>query len=146
MYLYTVIAFFLIVLMTCFCSTVTYIHKTRSKNSFRLPYCGTNVTKFSLRFQGPKIFNSLALKLRMPLLLLRSILNLSHFSWYKHTLFLLMIVSSFSLLSLFFFSFILALFYLIFFFRFNFALSRSAISIFILLNDYFLCSKEIVRA
>ena len=103
MYLYTVIAFFLIVLMTCFCSTVTYIHKTRSKNSFRLPYCGTNVTKFSLRFQGPKIFNSLALKLRMPLLLLRSILNLSHFSWYKLTLFLLMIVSSFSLLSLFFF-------------------------------------------
>ena len=146
MYLYTVIAFFLIVLMTCFCSTVTYIHKTRSKNSFRLPYCGTNVTKFSLRFQGPKIFNSLALKLRMPLLLLLSILNLSHFSWYKHTLFLLMIVSSFSLLSLFFFSFILALFYLIFFFRFNFALTRSAISIFILLNDYFLCSKEIVRA
>ena len=118
MYLYTVTAFFPIVLMTCFCSTVTYIHKTRSKNSFRLPYCGTNVTKFSLRFQGPKIFNSLALKLRMPLLLLRSILNLSHFSWYKHTLLLLMIVCGFSLLSLFFFSFILALFYLIFFFPF----------------------------
>ena len=145
MYLYTVIAFFLIVLMTCFCSTVTYIHKTRSKNSFRLPYCGTNVTKFSLRFQGPKIFNSLALKLRMPLLLLRSILNLSHFSWYKHTLFLLMIVSSFSLLSLFFFlvySCILVshLLFLVF------ALTRSAFSIFILFNDYFLCSKEIVRA
>ena len=63
MYLYTVIAFFLIVLMTCFCSTVTYIHKTRSKNSFRLPYCGTNVTKFSLRFQGPKIFNSLSFEI-----------------------------------------------------------------------------------
>ena len=35
MYLYTVTAFFLIALMTCFCSPVTYIHKTRSKNSFR---------------------------------------------------------------------------------------------------------------
>ena len=33
---------------------------TRSKNSFRLPYCRTNVRKFSLRFQGPKIFNSLS--------------------------------------------------------------------------------------
>ena len=32
---------------------------TRSKNSFRLPYCRTNVRKF-LRFQGPKIFNSLS--------------------------------------------------------------------------------------
>ena len=64
MYLYTLIAFFLIVLMTCFCSTVTYIHKTRSKNSFRLPYCGTNVTKFSLRFQGPKIFNSLSFEIQ----------------------------------------------------------------------------------
>ena len=64
MYLYTLIAFFLIVLMTCFCSTVTYIHKTRSKNSFRLPYCGTNVRKFSLRFQGPKIFNSLSFEIQ----------------------------------------------------------------------------------
>ena len=31
---------------------------TRSKNFFRLPYCRTKVGKFSLRFQGPKIFNS----------------------------------------------------------------------------------------
>ena len=35
-------------------------YNTRSKNSFLLPYCRTNVTKFSLRFQGPKIFNSLS--------------------------------------------------------------------------------------
>ena len=81
----------------------------------------------------------------MPLVLLCSILNLSHFSWFKHSLFLLMPVCSFSPFSLFF----LVYSYIIlshFFFRFNFALTRSAISIFILLNDYFLCSKEIVRA
>ena len=35
-------------------------YNTRSKNSFRLPHCGTNVRKFSLRFQGPKILNSLS--------------------------------------------------------------------------------------
>ena len=33
---------------------------TRSKNSFRLPYYRTNVRKFSLRFKGPKIINSLS--------------------------------------------------------------------------------------
>ena len=32
--------------------------QTRSKNSFRLPHCRTNVRKFSLRFQGPKLYNS----------------------------------------------------------------------------------------
>ena len=36
-------------------------YNTISKNSFRLPYCRTNVTKFSLCFQGPKLlFNSLS--------------------------------------------------------------------------------------
>ena len=35
-------------------------YNTRSKNSFRLPYCRTNVRKFSFRFRGPKIFNSLS--------------------------------------------------------------------------------------
>ena len=35
-----------------------YSYNTRNKNSFRLPYCRTNVRKFSLRFQEPKIFNS----------------------------------------------------------------------------------------
>ena len=35
-------------------------YNTGSKNSFRFPYCGTNVREFSLRFQGPKIFNSLS--------------------------------------------------------------------------------------
>ena len=35
-------------------------YNTRSKNSFHFPYCRTNVRKFSLRFQGPKIFNFLS--------------------------------------------------------------------------------------
>ena len=35
-------------------------YNARSKNSFRLPHCRTNVREFSLRFQGPKIFNSLS--------------------------------------------------------------------------------------
>ena len=39
-------------------------YNTRSKNSFRLPYCRTNVRKFSLRFQGPKIFNSLSYEIQ----------------------------------------------------------------------------------
>ena len=48
--------------MYCFCLTVTYILITLEviKNSFRLPYWRTNVRKFSLCFQGPKIFNSLS--------------------------------------------------------------------------------------
>ena len=33
-------------------------NNTRSKNSFRLSRCRTNVRKFSLRFQGPKLYNS----------------------------------------------------------------------------------------
>ena len=34
-------------------------YNTRNSNFFRLPSCRTNVQKFSLRFQGPKIFNSI---------------------------------------------------------------------------------------
>ena len=34
-------------------------YNTRNKIFFRLPSCRTNVRKFSLRFQGPKIFNSI---------------------------------------------------------------------------------------
>ena len=34
-------------------------YNTRNKNFFRLPSGRTNVRKFSLRFQGPKIFNSI---------------------------------------------------------------------------------------
>ena len=34
--------------------------KLRIKNSLHLPYCRTNLRKFSLRFQGPKLFNSLS--------------------------------------------------------------------------------------
>ena len=41
-------------------------YNTRSKNSFCLPYCRTNVRKFSLRFQGPKIFNSLSPEIQNP--------------------------------------------------------------------------------
>ena len=47
-----------------------HVYNTRSKNSFRLPYFRTNVRKFSFRFQGPKMLIPLALKLRMPLVLL----------------------------------------------------------------------------
>ena len=35
-------------------------YNTRNKNSFLLPCCRTNVRKFSLPFQGPKIFHSLS--------------------------------------------------------------------------------------
>ena len=34
-------------------------YNTRNRSFFRLPSCRTNVRKFSLRFQGPKIFNSI---------------------------------------------------------------------------------------
>ena len=37
---------------------ILYLYNTGNKNAFRLPYCRTNVRKFSLRFQGSKIFNS----------------------------------------------------------------------------------------
>ena len=39
-------------------------YNTRNKNFFRLPPCRTNVRKFSLRFQGPKIFNSINDKIK----------------------------------------------------------------------------------
>ena len=61
-------------------------------------------------FKGPKYLIPLALKFRMPLLLLCLLLNYGHFSWYKHPLLLLILVCSFSLLSL--FSRYFALFYL----------------------------------
>ena len=51
-------------------------YNTRNKNSFRLPYCRTNVRKFSLRFQGPKIFNSLSSEIQNAS---SSLLNSSHF-------------------------------------------------------------------
>ena len=56
-------------------------YNTRSKNSFRLPYCRANVRKIftSLFFKGPKYLIPLALKFRMPLVLLCLILNLSNF-------------------------------------------------------------------
>ena len=74
-------------------------YNTRSKNSFRLPYCRTNVRKFSLCFQGPKIFNSLSSEIQNAsgTALFNSKLK-SFLSWYKHTLVLLMLVCSFSLL------------------------------------------------
>ena len=84
-------ACFLIVSMTCFFLTVTYIHIT----------LGTRFPAVSV-FKGPKYLIPLALKFRMPLVLLCSILNLVIFSWFKNTLVLLMLVCSFSLLSLFF--------------------------------------------
>ena len=35
------------------------IHNYNNRDFFRLPSCRTNLRKFSLRFQGPKMFNSL---------------------------------------------------------------------------------------
>ena len=84
------------------CDVHSYIN-TRSKNSFRLPYFWTNVRKFSLRFQGPKKINSLSSEIQnaSSTALFNSKLE-SFFSWYKYTSTLLMVVCSFSLLSLFF--------------------------------------------
>ena len=84
------------------CDVHSYIN-TRSKNSFRLPYFWTNVRKFSLRFQGPKKINSLSSEIQnaSSTALFNSKLK-SFFSWYTHTLALLMLVCSFWLLSLFF--------------------------------------------
>ena len=124
------------------CDVHSYIN-TRSKNSFRLPYFWTNVRKFSLRFQGPKIINSLSSEIQnaSSTALFNSKIE-SFFSWYKYTLTLLMIVGSFSLLSLFFLVYSCIIFSHLFFLVF--ALIRSAFSIFILFNDHFLCSKQIV--
>ena len=33
-------------------------YNTKSRSCFSLPYCRTNIGKFSIRFQGPKLFNS----------------------------------------------------------------------------------------
>ena len=109
--------FFLVVPMTCFGSNVTYIHITlQVRTPSVCPNCRTNLRNFHFVLKGPKYLIPLALKFRMPLVLPCSVLNLSHFSWFKHSLFLLMPVCSFSPFSLFFFSFILTLFYLTFFF------------------------------
>ena len=118
-------------------------YNTRSKNSFRLPFCRTNVRKFPLHFQGPKIFNSLSSEIQnaSSTALFNSKLE-SFFSWYKYTLTLLMLACSFSLLSLFFLVYSCIIFSRLFFLVF--ALIRSAFSIFILFNDHFLCSKQIV--
>ena len=82
------------------------VHSYRSKNSIHFSYCRTNVRKFSLCFQGPKIFHSLSSEIQTvsSIALFNSKLK-SFFLWYKDTLVLLMLVCSFSL----FFSFILAL-------------------------------------
>ena len=126
------------------CDVHSYKINTRSKNSFRLPYFWTNVRKFSLRFQGPKIINSLSSEIQNASsnALFNSKLE-SFFSWYKYSLTLLMLVCSFSLLSPFFFSFILALFFLTFSFSFL-HLYVQPFLFSILFNDHFLCSKQIV--
>ena len=94
-------------------------YNTRSKNSFRLPYCRTNVKKFSLRFQGPKIFYVLTSEIQnaSSTALFNSKLK-SFFSWYTHTLALPMLVCSFWLLLFFFLSFSFALIFLSFSFSF----------------------------
>ena len=93
----------LTVSMTYFCFAVTYIHITLEVRIPSVcPTSGQMKGYFHFVFKGPKCLIPLALKFRMPLVLVCLIRNLSHFSWYKHTLALLMLVWSFSLLSLFF--------------------------------------------
>ena len=77
-------------------------YNTRNKNSFRLPYCRTVVRKFSICFQGPKIFNSLSSEIQNASSTALFNSKLVIFSWFKHTLVLLMLVCSFSLLLSFF--------------------------------------------
>ena len=89
--------------MTCFCLTVTYIHITLEVRTHSVyPTAGLKARKFSLCFQGPKIFNSLSSEIQnvSSISLVTSKLK-SLFSWYNHTsLFLLTLVCSFSLRSL----------------------------------------------
>ena len=59
---------------------------TRSKNSVRLPYCRTNVRKFSHRFQGPRIFNSLSSEIQNASGTALFNSKFVFFSWYKNTL------------------------------------------------------------
>ena len=47
---------------SCYCDVHSY--NTGSKNSYRLPCCRTNVKKFLLRIQRPKIFNSLRFEIQ----------------------------------------------------------------------------------
>ena len=119
-------------------------YNTWNKNSFRLPYCRTNVRKFSLRFQGPKIFNSLSSEIQnaSSTALFNSKLK-SFFSWFKHTLVLLMLLCSPSLFSLF-FSFFSCLFCIIsshlffFFFVCTYMFSLFYFYAILMINDYFL--------
>ena len=122
-------------------------YNTRSENSFRLPYCRINVRKFSLRFQGPKIFNSLSSEIQNAscIALFNSKLK-SFFFWYKNTLLLfkcLVNVCSFSPLSLFFLVYSCIIIFSPFLFRFG--THTFSLFIFILFIDYFLCSTEIVH-
>ena len=79
--------------MTCFCLTVTYIHITLE---VRMPSICPTAGQMERKCKGPKYLILSALKFRIPLVLLSSILNLRHFPWYKHTLVLFMLVCSFS--------------------------------------------------
>ena len=41
-----------------------HFYGTRRSEFFHLPYCRTNIRKFSISFQGPKFFNSLSSEIR----------------------------------------------------------------------------------
>ena len=126
---------------------MTYIHITLEVRTHSVyPTAGLKARKFSLRFQGPKIFNSLSSEIQnaSSISLVTSKLK-SLFSWYNHTsLFLLTLVCSFSLRSLSSLVYTLNYFFLLSIIRFEVA--RSALFISILFNDYFLRCKEIVYA
>ena len=38
----------------------THSHNTRHSSLFYIPHCRTNFRKFSIRFQGPRFFNTLS--------------------------------------------------------------------------------------
>ena len=40
-------------------------YNTRNANAFQTPFCRTKLRHFSLRFQGPKFYNSYLKKLRI---------------------------------------------------------------------------------
>ena len=128
-------AFFLTVSTTCFCLTVTYIHTTLEVRIPSVcPSASTKVRKFSLRFQGPKIFNSRSSEIQ----------NASSTALFNPKLKSFFLdISTLKLSWCLSFPFCLVYFCIIFshLFFLVFALTRSAFSIIILFNDFFLCSK-----
>ena len=56
----------IVIMMECSCPTLYCIYNTRSaaKQSYYLPKARTHYGKFNIRFQGPKIWNSIDDKIK----------------------------------------------------------------------------------